>query len=75
MEFYFIISVFGVILIGWEYVMKAYLWALSKTEFAKYISDSGWMYNERKKRMRQFLGFMLVIIGIGLQAGILQTYV
>ena len=55
--------------------MKAYLWALSKTEFAKYISDSGWMYNERKKRMRQFLGFMLVIIGIGLQAGILQTYV
>ena len=73
MEFYFIISVFGAILIGWEYVMKAYLWSLSKTKFAKYISDSDWMYNERKKIIRQFLGLMLVIIGIVLQAGILQT--
>ncbi len=73
MEFYFIISIFGVILIGWEYVMKAYLWPLSKTEFAKYISDSGWMYNERKKIIRQVLGLMLVIIGIVLQAGILQS--
>ncbi len=53
--------------------MKAYLWSLSKTVFAKYISDSGWMYNERKKIIRQFLGLMLVIIGIVLQAGILQT--
>ena len=73
MEFYFIISVFGTILIGWEYVMKAYLWSLSKTKFAKYISDSSYMYNERKKIIRQFLGLMLVIIGIVLQAGILQT--
>jgi len=73
MEFYFIISVFGAILIGWEYVMKAYLWSLSKTKFAKYISDSGFMYNESKKIIRQFLGLMLVIIGIVLQAGILQT--
>jgi len=72
-EFYFIISVFGAILIGWEYVMKAYLWSLSKTAFAKYISDSGLMYNERKKIIRQFLGLMLVIIGIVLQAGILQS--
>ena len=53
--------------------MKAYLWSLSKTKFAKYISDLGWMYNERKKIIRQFLGLMLVIIGIVLQAGILQT--
>ena len=73
MEYYFIISVFGVILISWEYVMKAYLWSLSKTKFAKYISDSSFMYNERKKIIRQFLGLMLVIIGIVLQAGILQT--
>ena len=73
MEYYFIISVFGVILISWEYVMKAYLWSLSKTKFAKYISDSGFMYNESKKIIRQFLGLMLVIIGIVLQAGILQT--
>lgn len=73
MEFYFIISIFGVILIGWEYVMKAYLWSLSKTKFAKYIPDSGWTYNERKKIIRQVLGFVLVIIGIVLQAGILQS--
>ncbi len=75
MEFYFIISVFGAILIGWEYVMKAYLWALSKTAFAKYISDSGWMYNERKKIQRKFIGLILVIIGIVLQSGILETFV
>ena len=73
MEYYFIISVFGVILISWEYVMKAYLWSLSKTKFAKYISDSSWMYNERKKIIRQFLGLMLVIIGIVLQAGFFQS--
>ena len=73
MEYYFIISVFGVILISWEYVMKAYLWSLSKTKFAKYISDSGLMYNERKKIIRQFLGLMLVIIGIVLQAGFFQS--
>jgi len=73
MEFYIIISVFGVILMSWEYVMKAYLWSLSKTKFAKYISDSGFMYNERKKIIRQFLGLMLVIIGIVLQAGFLQS--
>ncbi|KAG2471617.1 MAG: hypothetical protein NPMRTHETA2_2900001 [Nitrosopumilales archaeon] len=73
MEYYFIISVFGVILISWEYVMKAYLWSLSKTKFAKYISDSSFMYNERKKIIRQFLGLMLVIIGIVLQAGFFQS--
>ena len=73
MEFYIIISVFGVILMSWEYVMKAYLWSLSKTKFAKYISDSSFMYNERKKIIRRLLGLMLVIIGLVLQAGFLQS--
>lgn len=68
MEYYFLISIAGIIIFSWDQIMRMWYKTKSMADYAEYVSNSETSRNDKNTQIRRALGLSLVIIGIALQA-------
>jgi len=68
MEYYFLISIAGIIIFSWNQIMRMWYKTKSMADYAEHISNSQTLRNDKNTQIRIAVGLSLVIIGIVLQA-------
>ena len=68
MEYYFLISIAGIIVFSWDLILRMWYKTKSMADYAEYISKSDTLRNDKITQIRRAFGLALIIIGIVLQA-------
>jgi len=68
MEYYFLISIAGIIVFSWDLILRMWYRTKSMADYAEYISKSDTLRNDKITQIRRAFGLGLIIIGIVLQA-------
>jgi len=68
MEYYFLISIAGIIVFSWDLILRMWYKTKSNADYAEYLSNSETSRNDKNTQIRRAFGLALIIIGIVLQA-------
>ncbi len=68
MEYYFLISIAGIIVFSWDLILRMWYKTKSMADYAEYISKSDTLRNDKITQISRAVGLALIIIGIALQA-------
>ena len=68
MEYYFLISIAGIIVFSWDLILRMWYKTKSMADYAEYISKSDTLRNDKITQISRAVGLTLIIIGVVLQA-------